>query len=654
MNTGSRSLVEVGVSMVLRDHFTKESGKISQSFRTMMSDMDAAARGFENSFGNISEIGTQLVSSMYDAYKYSADVQNQVFLTSKIAGADRKQALALMDKALEVNAITPLSAMDVASGERFLAMAGNSAEAIQDMIEPAAKLASIFSSPLGGKGGVADMMTNIMAGFGINSSQSTSVADDMFTAVTNANMSMEDLMATIRYSVADMRAAGVSMRELAAATGALGDVGIQGTMAGTSLGNMVRYLQLSLAGQKKYGKDTLNELGLSVEDFYDTTTGKFKGLYNAFQQFLGVYQNMSQIGRTQDFYNIFGVRGMRGIIPILEAMANGNDKMGLILSKYDANQGVVDRTMAEYLETNRGTIESLESSIENLKVIWGKSIGGPFNFFTKAATWGVDSLSSLLQTKAGGTIAGTAATGVTLATVYYTLKGGLVFIRNISAYTATIQTELATTSAGITNTATILKTGFSAIEYSLRMIQTNQRVLIAHGQGLSFNSAGQLIDRKTGRYVSPKGKNLGVGLSDNLFDAMILAQMGKKGAGQAATKAAGNAMVRGIGAIANVGLKLLPGLGWIFTIATFVPMIFDVVKMIKGDTEEMKEQRRQEELRKRKQQEQLWMEAVKWGVIEGLKQSGGLRVTVNPGEANAIQVGGESMVSYPGETLLGF
>ena len=36
-----------------------------------------------------------------------------------------------------------------------------------------------------------------------------------------------------------MKAAGVSMRELAAATGVLGDMGIQGSMAGTSLGNMV-------------------------------------------------------------------------------------------------------------------------------------------------------------------------------------------------------------------------------------------------------------------------------------------------------------------------------------------------------------------------------------------------------------------------------
>ena len=36
----SRSLVEVGVAMVLKDRFSNEAGRISNSFRTMMNDMN--------------------------------------------------------------------------------------------------------------------------------------------------------------------------------------------------------------------------------------------------------------------------------------------------------------------------------------------------------------------------------------------------------------------------------------------------------------------------------------------------------------------------------------------------------------------------------------------------------------------------------------
>lgn len=48
-----------------------------------------------------------------------------------------------------------------------------------------------------------------------------------------------------------MATAGVDLRQTAAAIGVLGDMGIQGSMAGTSLANMIRYLQLSLVNQKR-------------------------------------------------------------------------------------------------------------------------------------------------------------------------------------------------------------------------------------------------------------------------------------------------------------------------------------------------------------------------------------------------------------------
>ena len=40
MINASRSVIEVGVAMVLRDRFSQEAGKISGSFRTMMNDIE--------------------------------------------------------------------------------------------------------------------------------------------------------------------------------------------------------------------------------------------------------------------------------------------------------------------------------------------------------------------------------------------------------------------------------------------------------------------------------------------------------------------------------------------------------------------------------------------------------------------------------------
>lgn len=98
MINASRSVIEVGVAMVLRDRFSQEAGKISGSFRTMMNDMNTWNRGIQMSASNSLDFGMQLVGGMARAYKYSAGVQNEVWTASKIAGAtiaEQKEMLQL-------------------------------------------------------------------------------------------------------------------------------------------------------------------------------------------------------------------------------------------------------------------------------------------------------------------------------------------------------------------------------------------------------------------------------------------------------------------------------------------------------------------------------------------------------------------------------
>ena len=282
MNT-SRSIVEVGVAMVLKDRFSQEAGKISGSFRTMMNDMNTWNRGIQMSASNTMYFGMQLVGGMARAYKYSAGVQNEVWTASKIAGATIAEQREMLQLAKDVNEITPLTASDVASGQRYLAMAGNKFDAIKEMIGPASKLASIFTMPVGQKGGVADLMTNIMSMYQIPMGEAARVTDDLYTAVTNANISLTDLAQSISYAGADMATAGVDLRQTAAAIGVLGDMGIQGSMAGTSLANMIRYLQLSLVNQKKKGYNALADLGLSPDEFFDAQ-GNLIDLYTIYQK----------------------------------------------------------------------------------------------------------------------------------------------------------------------------------------------------------------------------------------------------------------------------------------------------------------------------------------------------------------------------------
>lgn len=447
----TKSLVEVGVSMVLRDKFSSETGKISQSFNNMMNDMNDWNRAIQMSAGNAVQ-NRKFLGGMAEAYQYSAKVQDTIFMASKIAGATAEQQTEMMQLAQAVNAVTPLTAADIASGQRYLAMAGNTVEQIKDMTGPAAKLASILGQPLGGKGGVADLMTNIMSMYIIPSQQATKVTDDLYTAVTNANMSLTDLAQAITYAGADMSNAGYDLRQTAAAIGVLGDMGIQGSSAGTALANMIRYLQLSLANQKKKGFSALTSLGLSPQDFFDAE-GNLIRLDKVYRKFGEALMNKPLLERTKAFYNIFGVRGTRDISNQIRNLMAGSDKMTKILEQYDKNSGIVEQVTEERLKTPQGIIEAFKSNFENLVVNIGSTLADVFNpiltVFTKISQW----VQGIAGTIGGQIVVKALAWGSITALVVNGYRYLAATGRMLSTYMQQTNTQSQATASGVSKSA---------------------------------------------------------------------------------------------------------------------------------------------------------------------------------------------------------
>lgn len=448
----TKSLVEVGVSMVLRDKFSSETGKISQSFNNMMNDMNNWNRAIQMSAGNAVQNSMRFLGGMAEAYQYSAKVQDTIFMASKIAGATAEQQTEMMQLAQAVNAVTPLTAADIASGQRYLAMAGNTVEQIKDMTGPAAKLASILGQPLGGKGGVADLMTNVMSMYVIPSQQATKVTDDLYTAVTNANMSLTDLAQAITYAGADMANAGYDLRQTAAAIGVLGDMGIQGSSAGTALANMIRYLQLSLADQKKKGFSALTSLGLSPQDFFDAE-GNLIRLDKVYRKFGEALMNKPLLERTKAFYNIFGVRGTRDISNQIRNMMAGSDKMTKILEQYDKNSGIVEQVTEERLKTPQGIIEAFKSNFENLVVNIGSTLADVFNpiltVFTKISQW----VQGIAGTIGGQIVVKALAWGSITALVVNGYRYLAATGRMLSTYMQQTNTQSQATASGVSKSA---------------------------------------------------------------------------------------------------------------------------------------------------------------------------------------------------------
>ena len=162
MASYGRSLVDVGIALTLQDRFSNPANKALSNWRSLINDMQTFSQGMSMGYSKIFDSSLDTTKNLYRAFEYSAKVQKNTFLTNKMINDGSDHQADLLKQAQDINLKNPLKAMDITSGQKFMAMAGMGYEQISKATEPAAQLAAIFDMEMGGKGGTADLMTNIM------------------------------------------------------------------------------------------------------------------------------------------------------------------------------------------------------------------------------------------------------------------------------------------------------------------------------------------------------------------------------------------------------------------------------------------------------------------------------------------------------------
>ena len=363
----SGGLVNVGISMTLQDHFTGPAGNILSSWNSMMQNMNTFQRGLKSAYEDSINQTWGLLREMGNLAAYSTEIENNTFMTSKIIDGTLGHQESMLKLAKEVNLRNPLRLADITSGQKFMAMAGMTAEQIENATEPAAQLAAVFNMDMGGKGGTADLMTNIMATFHKEASQAAEVANILSVATTSANMNMNDLAQSIKYSGATARNVGMDVNELAAFIVVLVDRGIQGSMAGTNLAQAINQL---VKGMSK-SPDILKSIGLSPADLKDAE-GNLLPMYEVFQKIAAATKGLNSADRQTAMFNLFGQRGMRAAVPILDDINSGANKYLTILRNINSQPGWLENTTQEFMK-GPGWIAQLTSAFDNLKETLGST-----------------------------------------------------------------------------------------------------------------------------------------------------------------------------------------------------------------------------------------------------------------------------------------
>lgn len=589
------SSLEIGIALVLQDRFSNQAREASNTIRKLHNDAKMAVDANLNAGIGVANTMTSIADNAFSVLSASvvagAEFIDTMITVGAITQATESQMRELSDIAQTLGLESMFNSQEIASGMKYLAMAGNDFNEVTQMIRGAVMVAGASGMEIGGKGGAADIITNVMRTFRQEGERASVVVGDQMTkAALSANISMTDLAESIKYAGADMVTLNQTLPQTMAMIGTLGDAGIQASMAGTAISNMARYLNKSIADPNFKGGKALASIGLSPEDFLDTT-GSIIDLGDALEKIKIATQDMNASQRNFIMNQIFGVRGMRAAVAMMNDLEGYRELLNKIQNE---SSGTASEMMDKRMSSLAGRLDAMVNSFENLATTFATSVTPVLGPIFDAVGYVMGILRNILATPVLGTfIAGFTTLGV---------LAGVVFPRIIKFW-ASIKLLRNDSQISMANFFAILRGGwrgaamdatrYMAIEKAL--IKQRRGGIAADGvlasaqaalsggavvAGVSKTRNGRYRDETTGKFIkkTEAQRRLSSATSADIERALT---------GRPKPNISSTAGRIGKG-ILSMGKGLLGFLGgpWGFAIITIASLIPSLIGAIRGNKEE--------------------------------------------------------------------
>lgn len=299
-----------------------------------------------------------------------------------LSNASEEQMSAMNAQARELGRTTMFSASEAADAMSFLAMAGFETEQIMASLPGTLELAAAGGVELAR---AADIASNVLSAYGMEVKEIGRVNDVLAATFTSTNTNLDQLAEAMKYAAPVASAAGVRFEEAAAAIGLMGNAGIQGSMAGTSLrGAIARILNPT-----REVESAMADMGMSAEDIADALgdfegasadiSGELEAMGVSFTNSEGRLRPLSEILRELGphaddaglFMRLFGQRAG----PAMAALVGqGADALEELTEQLDNSGGTAARIADRQMEGFEGRMKIFRSVVEGLNIAIGNAL----------------------------------------------------------------------------------------------------------------------------------------------------------------------------------------------------------------------------------------------------------------------------------------
>lgn len=347
----------------LRDEmgrYVKGAGQAETASKSFGRSLASSKEGLQDIAMGAGVAGAVIVGGLGYATKVAMDFEKQISAIGAVSGANAKQLEQLRKKALDLGASTAFSASESALAMEELVKAG---VPVAGVLNGAADAAVALAAA----GGVelpkaAEIASNAMNVFSIKAQDMPKVADLIAGAANSSAISVEEFGYSLSQVGAVANLAGATLADTATAIALMGNAGIKGSDAGTSLKTMLSNLQPTTKKQI----DLFKELGIITKEgsnqFYDAA-GNLKSL----DQVSGVLRNsldgMSKAEKQMALEVMFGSDAIRAAAVLTKEGATGFREMSASIEKIKAADVAKTR-----LDNVAGAIEQMKGALETAAI----------------------------------------------------------------------------------------------------------------------------------------------------------------------------------------------------------------------------------------------------------------------------------------------
>lgn len=265
----------------------------------------------------------------------------------------------------QVGVETKYTAPQVAEAGKFLAMAGFNVDQIKHSIRPISDIALVGDTDLGE---TADVVTNIMTSYEIPAKQMDNTADILTMTFTKTNTTLMELAESFKYAGTVAHQSGVDFETASAAFGVLGDAGIKGSHAGTTL----RMMLLNMMNPTKRGQEAWDILGINTKD----KNGNLRNLSDILSELHEKQQSMSAGDFSTLINKMFRVTAAPGALALINNVAKiqevtdlNKNSIGLASDLADEKKntilGLWDQMTSAFTETGMKQFEAMQGVIRD-------------------------------------------------------------------------------------------------------------------------------------------------------------------------------------------------------------------------------------------------------------------------------------------------